>query len=118
MSRFVRCGSLALVVFGPAFLLGCVANDPVTADAARAPKAKPAAYSLDTPLDRIAADKRGKAILERDLPGLMASRSYVLFDDMSLSQIATMSGGRLSQTKLDMVQADLAQLSEPVAAPQ
>lgn len=118
MSRFVRCGSLALVALGPAFLLGCVAKDPVTADAARAPKAQPVAYSLNTPLDRIAADKRGKAILERDLPGLMASRSYVLFDDMSLSQIATMSGGRLSQTKLDLVQADLAQLSEPAGAPQ
>lgn len=118
MSRFVRCGSLALVALGPAVLLGCVAKDPVTTVAAHPPKAQPAAYSLNTPLDRIAADKRGKAILERDLPGLMASRSYVLFDDMSLSQIATMSGGRLSQTKLDMVEADLAQLSEPADTPQ
>ncbi|HVE21625.1 MAG TPA: hypothetical protein VNC39_06585 [Acidocella sp.] len=118
MSRFVRCGSLALVALGPAFLLGCVAKGPATTAAAPAPAGRQQAYSLNTPLDRIAADKRGKAILERDLPGLMASRSYVLFDDMSLSQIAMMSGGRLSQTKLDMVEADLAQLSAPAAAPQ
>ena len=79
-----------------------------------APSASPArtpAFSLNTPLDHIAANQRGKAVLERDLPGLMASRSYPLFEDMSLSQIAMMSGGRLSQTKLNLVQADLAQLS-------
>ena len=75
------------------------------------PPARPSTFSLNTPLNHIAADKRGKAVLERDLPGLMASRSYLLFDDMSLSQIAIMSGGRLSQTKLNLVQADLAQLS-------
>ena len=41
----------------------------------------------------------------------MASRSYPLFDDMSLAQIAVMSGGRLTQTKLNLVEADLAHLS-------
>ena len=114
MSKSVRYGLLTLVAVGPAFLLGCRSSDPATAGAtavSHGPAAHPAAYSLNTPLDRIAADKRGKAILERDLPGLMASRSYVLFDDMSLTQIATMSGGRLSQTKLNLVEADLAQLS-------
>jgi hypothetical protein len=40
----------------------------------------------------------------------MASRSYKLFDDMSLAQIATFSGGQLTKTKLDLLQADLAQL--------
>jgi len=42
----------------------------------------------------------------------MASRSYVLFDDMSLTQIATVSGGRLTKTKLALVQTDLSQLSD------
>ena len=37
----------------------------------------------------------------------MASQSYILFEDMSLSQIATVSGGRLTKAKLDVVQADL-----------
>jgi hypothetical protein len=74
---------------------------------------RPPSFSLDTPLDRIAADQRGKAVLDRDLPGLMASRSYLLFDDMSLSQIATVSGGKLTQTKLDRVRADLSRLSDP-----
>jgi hypothetical protein len=67
-------------------------------------------FSLNTPVDTIAANQRGKAVLDRDVPGLMASRSYVLFDDMSLAQIATFSGGELTKTKLDLLQADLAQL--------
>jgi hypothetical protein len=111
VSRSFRRGSLALVVLGPTILLGCSSGKPVTARAPQGAAARPTAYSLDTPLDRIAADKRGKAILDRDLPGLMTSRSYVLFDDMSLTQIAMMSGGRLNQTKLNLVEADLAQLS-------
>jgi hypothetical protein len=67
-------------------------------------------FSLNTPLETIAADRNGKAILNRDLPGLMASPSYQLVDDMSLSQIATVSGGQLDMTKLELVQADLAKL--------
>lgn len=70
-------------------------------------------FSLNTPVDVIAADQGGKAVLDRDVPGLMASRSYILFDDMSLSQIATVSRGQLTKTKLDLIQADLSQLSDP-----
>jgi hypothetical protein len=94
------------MAFSLASLAGCA-----QALAPAAPK-RPS-FTLDTPVDKIAADQRGKEILVRDLPGLMASRSYVLFDDMSLSQIATVSGGKLTQTKLDKVQADLSQLSDP-----
>jgi hypothetical protein len=111
VSRSLRRGSLALVALAPVILAGCGAGKPVTAAPNDpAPPHRPA-FSLDTPLNHIAADKRGKAVLERDLPGLMASRSYALFDDMSLSQIAVVSGGRLTKAKLDTVQADLAQLS-------
>jgi len=93
----------AAMAFSLASVTGC----------AQVPAPQPPAFTLDTPVDRIAADARGKAVLERDLPGLMASRSYALFDDMSLSQIATVSGGRLTAEKLDKVQADLSQISAP-----
>jgi hypothetical protein len=96
-------------------LLGCSgrpnSGHPDATQAANDPASHPPVYSLNTPLSHIAADKRGKAILERDLPDLMASHSYPLFDSMSLSQIAVMSGGRLTQSKLNLVKADLAQLS-------
>ena len=80
-----------------------------------APSASPArtpAFSLNTPLDHIAANQRGKAVLEPRLARLNGEPEVpFLSEDMSLSQIAMMSGGRLSQTKLNLVQADLAQLS-------
>ena len=91
--------------------VGLENGDAATAGVSNASPARTPAFSLNTPLNHIAADQRGKAVLERDLPGLMANRSYPLFDDMSLSQIAMMSGGRLSQTKLNLVRANLAQLS-------
>jgi hypothetical protein len=77
---------------------------------ASAPGIRPT-YTLDTPVERIAADPLGKAVLIRDLPGLMSSKNYPLFSDMSLAQIASLSGGRLSQTKLSLVRQDLMQLS-------
>ncbi len=97
---------LSALLTGIAFLPGCAEQPP------RVAAAQPMAvrFSLDTPVSRIAADPRGKAVLTRDVPGLMASRSYPLFEDMSLMQIASFSGGRLPQSKLDQVQADLALL--------
>jgi hypothetical protein len=92
---------LAVAALGPVFLLACAAQKP-----ARGPT-----FSLDTPVEKISADPRGKAILDRDVPDLMASRRYVLFEDMSLSQIATLSGGRLTKAKLDLIEDDLSRLS-------
>ncbi len=111
--RLLQWRTTALLTFGLLPLIGCSSRpvaqtSPAPAAAAVAPATE---FSLDTPVDTIAADQRGKAVLDRDLPDLMASRSYPLFDDMSLSQIATVSGGRLTSSKLDAVQADLAGLS-------
>lgn len=69
------------------------------------------AFSVQTPIDRIAADERGKAVLDRDVPGVMGNPHYMLFSSMSLSQLASLSGGRLTQTKLKEVNEDLAELS-------
>ncbi|MGE4482678.1 hypothetical protein [Acidocella sp.] len=69
------------------------------------------AFTVQTPIDRIAADERGKQVLDRDVPGVMSNPHYVLFSAMSLSQLASLSGGRLTQTKLKEVNADLAELS-------
>jgi hypothetical protein len=102
--------SIALPPLCFLILLGCGGRPltyggaaPTSAGTASHPK-----FSLNTPVEEIAADQRGEVILIRDVPGLMASKSYILFDDMTLSQIATVSGGRLTKAKLDLVQADLA----------
>lgn len=73
-------------------------------------------FSLQTPIDQIAADPRGKAVLERDLPGMMASPHYQMFNSMSLSDLAPLSGGRLIPEKLKKVQDDLLALP-PKAVP-
>jgi hypothetical protein len=71
----------------------------------------PPRFTLDTPVERIAADPAGGAVLRRDLPGLMSSTSYIMIEDMSLSQIASISSGRITREKLNVLEADLAALS-------
>jgi hypothetical protein len=109
MLKSVRYRACACGLLGSALLSGCGAPPPAVS--AAAPAGKPA-FTLDTPVSRIAADRNGKAILDRDLPGLMASKEYPLFDDMSLSQIAIMSGGKLTKVKLNLVQTDLVEMSD------
>jgi hypothetical protein len=110
MLKSARYRAVAYSLLGPALLAGCGAaphTAMVSTASLAAPGKPPSAFTLDTPVDRIAATPGGKAILEKDVPGLMASKEYPLFDDMSLSQIAIMSGGRLSKDKLSLVQSDL-----------
>jgi hypothetical protein len=108
MVKPVRQGTLAFLALSLPLLPGCTTR-PTPAPIPVAPR--PAAFSVDTPVDKIAADPRGEAVLKQDLPDLMSSSYYNLFNDMSLTQIATLSGGRLTKVQLDHVQADLAQLS-------
>jgi hypothetical protein len=114
MSQMLRYNAMIFVTLGLAYLPGC-SNQNANAGAVSngVAAARSPTFSLNTPVDVIAADQGGKAVLDRDVPGLMASRSYILFDDMSLSQIATVSGGQLTKTKLDLIQADLSRLADP-----
>jgi len=114
MSKMLRYNAMILFTLSLAYLQGCSIQKANTGPASNGgTAAHTPAFSLNTPVDVIAADQGGKEVLDRDVPGLMASRSYILFDDMSLSQIATISGGQLTKTKLDLIQADLSRLSEP-----
>lgn len=106
MLKMYRGRAAVRVMLGSLWLVGCTPPaHPLVAGGTRV------AFSLDTPVEVIAADPRGKAILDRDLPGLMSNPHYLLFSDMSLTQIAPMSGGRLTEVKLAKVQRDLAELS-------
>ena len=69
---------------------------------------KTPALTVQTPIDQVAADKNGRAVLERDVPGVMSNPHYVLYSCMSLAQVASLSGGRLTKAKLDEVNKDLA----------
>lgn len=109
MVRLARHGFVALSMAGLACMASGCAAQPAQ-QRVGANKAAPV-FSVQTPIDRIAADQRGKAVLDRDVPGVMSNPNYVIFSSMSLSQLASLSGGRLTQTKLKQVDSDLAELS-------
>lgn len=67
----------------------------------------PAAYSRDTPVEKIAADPAAAAVLNKDLPGILSDTQYPLFKNMSLKQLQSASGGDLSQVDVDKTVADL-----------
>lgn len=76
--------ALGFAAFGSVFLPGCGTQKSTADTPSNNPAAKPGpSFSLDTPVEHIAADPRGKAILDHDVPGLMASQSYLLVEDMS-----------------------------------
>lgn len=63
--------------------------------------------SLDTPVEAIVANPKGKAVLDAQLPGLTTHEHYPMFKAMTLNQIAPMSNGQVSAEALAKVKADL-----------
>lgn len=74
-----------------------------TTTATAAPK-----FTLDTPIETIAADPAGKAVLDTDLHGITSHPMYDQFKQMSLAQVQPMSQGALTDAALAKVKADLA----------
>jgi lysophospholipase L1-like esterase len=91
-----------------------VVSEAATGPVASAPGAgaAPRAFTLDTPIATIAADPAGKAILDKDLPGLTTHPMYGLFKGRSLKQVQPMSGGAITDERLAKAQADLADLAK------
>lgn len=88
---------LALATAAPAFA-------QAVAPAPKAVPAVPAAkYTLDTPIEQIAADPKGKAVLDAVLPGTTTHAMYDMFKSMSLNQVAPMSEGKITPERLAKV---------------
>ncbi len=68
------------------------------------------AFTLDTPIEQIAANPAGKAVLDKDLPGLLSHPAYEQFKSMSLSEVEPMSQGALTDDMLAKTAKDLAVL--------
>ena len=105
LNRRIPC--LTFAVFGLVSVsqLGCVAPQST-------------GYTLDTPIEVIAADPGGAAVLNKDMPALLSNPNYSSFKGMSLKWLASMSRGRLSQEKLAQIEADLETLHKQVAGDQ
>jgi hypothetical protein len=72
-----------------------------------APPAPPGPLSLNTPIEAICALPAGKAVLDRDLPGLTARPEFAMFKAMTLKQLQPMSRGHITEATLARVAADL-----------
>jgi hypothetical protein len=112
LSKRIPC--LCFAVFGLVSIsqLGCVASQSAPGAIA---SSTDSSYTLDTPIAVIAADPGGAAVLNMDLPGLLADPSYSEFKGMSLKRLASLSGGRLDQQSLAQTEADLQALPKQVA---
>ena len=78
---------------------------PVPAAPAAVPAAK---FTLDTPVETIAADPAGKAVLNSDIPGLLVHPMYESFKSMGLLDLQGMSAGKLTDAMLAKTKTDLA----------
>ena len=74
------------------------------------------AKSVDsTPIAELAADPAGKAVLDKELPGITQHPAYEQFKGMTLRQLQPMAGGMLTEEKLAAIQKGLE--SAPAQAP-
>ena len=112
MNRTMLAGLAALCALaaGPALAQG---QAPATAAAQASAGAQPAAAKLSvetTPIETIAADEKGKAALEKVLPGITSHPAYDQFKGFTLAQVAPMSEGAIGDDQLKAVQAELDQI--------
>jgi hypothetical protein len=103
---------LALALAAPALAQGhdhgAMAPAAPAAPAAPTAPTATAKFGLDTPIEQIAADPKGKAVIDADLPGVTTHQAYDMFKSMSLNQLMPMSQGKITPELLVKVQADLA----------
>ena len=102
----------ALMAAAPAFAQGTTAPAPAPAapaPAAAAP-ASDAKFNLDTPLQDIVADEKGKAVIEKHFPGMIALPEYEMFKPISLTQLQPYSNGKITDEMLAATAKDLAEI--------
>ncbi len=104
--------AVALIAFASPAIAQTTPAPAPAAPAAPAPAAPAAATSrlnLDTPIETIVADPKGKEVLTADMGGDLSQHpAYEQFKSMSLNQVAPMSGGKITDEVLKKVGTDLA----------
>ncbi|WP_260582483.1 hypothetical protein [Sphingopyxis sp. PET50] len=82
---------------------------PAPTDEAKAPAAD-GKFTLDTPLQDIVADEKGKAVIEKHFPGMIALPEYEMFKAISLNQLQPYANGKITDEMLAATAADLAEI--------
>jgi hypothetical protein len=106
---FAAAAALTVLAAAPAFAQAPAATPaPAAAPAAAPAPAASGALSVESsPIETIVANPAGKAVLDKDLPGLTTHEAYEQFKAMTLAQVAPMSQGAITPEALKTVQADL-----------
>jgi hypothetical protein len=95
-------------LFAAAAALSVLAAAPAFAQAPAPAPAPAAALSVEsTPIETLVANPAAKAVLDKDLPGLTSHEAYDQFKAMTLTQVAPMSQGAITDAALKTVQGDL-----------
>ena len=93
--------TLAAGLVGLSLSFGLMAAAPAMAQAA-------AALSTDsTPIETLVANPAAKAVLEKNIRGISTHEAYEQFKAMTLTQVAPMSQGAVTDEIIKKVQADL-----------
>jgi hypothetical protein len=93
--------TLAAGLVGLSLSFGLMAAAPALAQA-------PAALSTETtPIETLVANPAAKAVLEKNIPGISTHEAYDQFKAMTLTQVAPMSQGAVTDAIIKQVQADL-----------
>lgn len=103
----------ALMAAAPALAQGAAEPAPAAAPAPAADAATPASdakFNLDTPLQDIVADEKGKAVIEKHFPGMIALPEYEMFKAISLTQLQPYSNGKITDEMLAATAKDLAEI--------
>jgi hypothetical protein len=91
--------------------INTVTPDPATpapdATAPVTPTVPSEPFDRETPIEKIAADPQGAAVLNKDIPGLLTDKSYDFFKSMNLKQIQRLSSGDLTDDTVRQAEADL-----------
>jgi hypothetical protein len=91
-----------------ALLLAPVALGPALAQpAATAPAAR---FTLDTPIQVIAADPAGKAVLNSVFPEMLGHAEYENFKQMSLNEVFPLAQGAITDAMMAQARAELAKI--------
>ena len=108
--------SMCAIALMPAAVQAQPANEVASLKQVAAPQ--PSNSTLDVPIEEIAASSSGRAILDKDFPGLRAHPMYGFAKVMTLNQIAAMSNGRITPDMLAQARTDLSALPFKAVAQQ
>jgi hypothetical protein len=107
--RTSMCSALAVAIVALSGSAWAQVAAPASTAVSTAAVAK-VRFNLDTPIAVIAADPAGKAVLDKDLPGLTTHPMFEAFKKDTLNQFQPKTGGAITKDALAVTEKDLAAL--------